>query len=73
MVDEIACAVDNAAQYGIVTQSDVTRFVEYTVIYGPGFDSKEPWATRILLAAGLSGAEKMDGIDDHDQFEMNRE
>lgn len=69
----IGQGISKAARYGIVSQLDVTRFIEYMVLYGPEFDSQVAWAREILHSPGIPAREKMDRIDDYDTFGMNRE
>lgn len=54
--------VKRAKKYGVLTEYDVTRFIEYEFEYGEGFDSL-PWAAPVLVAASLTGDEKMDRLD----------
>jgi hypothetical protein len=65
--------ISQAAGYGIVSQIDVTRYIEYMILYGPDFDSQLTRVGEILRTPGLQSAEKMDRIDDYDQFARNRE
>lgn len=51
-----------AGAFGIVGEEDLTRFIEYAVEYGEGFDL-EPWAAGVLNAADISPDEKMDRLD----------
>lgn len=58
-----------AAEYGVVLAPDVSRYIEYRVCYGAGFDRdpKRPWITEILRSSTLSGTAKMDRIDARDR------
>ena len=60
--------IDDAARYGVHANYDVRRFVEHMVEFFPGFDTKEPWAARILNG-NETGAEKMDNLDAYTTFE----
>lgn len=51
-----------AREHQIVSEYDVTRFIEYAFEYGGRFESL-PWAAPVLRASHLSGAEKMDRLD----------
>ena len=59
--------VARARGYGITLEEDVTRFLEYVVLYGPEFDLTQPWARDILNDIG-SGTEKIDRMDDYYEF-----
>jgi hypothetical protein len=66
--------VKTSAKYGISAECDVARYIEYMMIYGLSFDSDQrlDWAGRILKTEGISGAEKLDRIDQHDQLSRNQ-
>jgi hypothetical protein len=51
----------------------VARYIEYMMIYGLSFDSDQrlDWAGKILKTEEISGSEKLDRIDGHDQFLRN--
>lgn len=69
----IGRGISKASGYGIVSQIDVTRYIEYMVLYGPDFDSQLTWASEILQGPEVPTKQKMDRIDDYDTFVMNRE
>jgi hypothetical protein len=50
----------------------VRRFVEHMVGLGPEFD-EEPWAQAILASTRFRETDKLDRIDDYEQFEHNRQ
>ena len=62
--------VASAEPYGVRTEVDVQRYLEYMMIYGPDFDTnpRSAWAGDILRTEGIGGAKKMDWIDDYDLF-----
>lgn len=70
----IRVAIRKAAGFDISRECDVYRFIEYIVMYGADFEqsSRYSWAEYILRASELSGAQKMDRIDDCDLF-MSRQ
>ncbi len=51
-----------AREHDILSEYEVTRFVEYAFEYGGHFESL-PWVTPVLRASHLSGEEKMDRLD----------
>lgn len=53
--------LEAARRYGIRTAYDLSRYLEYVVYFGAGFD-RLPWANAILTGEG-SGRLKMDAID----------
>jgi hypothetical protein len=61
--ERIRAARERAASYGIQAESDVLRYLEFTVEYGPDFDAATSWAPPILQASGNSGTKKMDELD----------
>jgi hypothetical protein len=62
--------VEKAESHAVTDESDVERYLEYVVRYGADFDSAEKiaWAGAVLRRSDLSGAQKMDALDDHDLF-----
>jgi hypothetical protein len=65
--------IASAGRHGVLGESDVQRYLEYTLIYGADFDRTVPWAARILATEGVSGSKKMEWIDAHDQFGVDRD
>jgi hypothetical protein len=59
--------IASAGGYGIVSEFDVGRFLEFTLEYGVGFDSSD-WAAHILNDVTLSGSAKMNRLDDYTVF-----
>ena len=59
-----------AARHGVKDESDVARYLEFVVTYGPRFDvdEKTAWAGAILRRTDLSGTGKMNALDDHELF-----
>lgn len=57
--------IENAADYEITIENDVSRFIEYMVIFGEDFDIDEKtyWAGNILNKSESSGTEKMNEMD----------
>lgn len=57
--------IENAADYEITIEYDVSRFIEYMVIFGEDFDIDEKtyWAGNILNKSENSGTEKMNEMD----------
>lgn len=71
---ELICeGIRKAARHGVQLESDVSRFIEYMILYARDFDTspQSNWAARILRSAELTGTQKMDRIDDCDPF-INR-
>ena len=68
LLELIRTAIGKAAGYGIATEVDVTRYLEFAILYGRDFDSKLDWAAKILRTEGISGERKMDLIDEYDLF-----
>lgn len=63
-------ARDKCSRYGVDQELDIRRFLELTVLYGANFDSEQPWASRILAQAHLSGHERMRQIDEYELFAL---
>ena len=42
--------IDRAAKYGIKSERDVCKYIDFMMVYGRDFDTREdlPWASRIL-------------------------
>jgi hypothetical protein len=68
----IRAGMECAASYGIRAESDVMRYLEYTVEYGPDFDTASGWAPPILGAEGASGARKMDELDNWTTYTLRQ-
>jgi len=47
-----------AGRYGIEKENDVATFLDFTVMYGPGFPQDE-WAAGVLNCDALYGPDKM--------------
>ena len=62
-------ATRRAATYGIVGESDVTRFVEFVFEYGGGFEQLA-WAAPVLRSLELTGDEKVDRLGSISTFEV---
>jgi hypothetical protein len=73
LLDLIRTGIGRAAGYGITTEADVTRYLEYVILYGRDFDSKLVWAAKILRTEGIGGGRKMDLIDEYNLFMMRPE
>jgi len=54
--------INHAGKYGIVSQFDVQRFLEFRAEYGADFHSI-PWIAKVLNDSTLSGCGKMDRLD----------
>ena len=67
----IRAGISSAANYEVMDEVDVRRYLECLVLYGPDFDtnSKTSWAGSILRDNELTGMEKMNQIDDYLLFE----
>jgi hypothetical protein len=73
LLADVRQGVRTSAKYGISAECDVARYIEYMMIYGLSFDSDQrlDWAGKILKTEEISGSEKLDRIDGHDQFLRN--
>ena len=60
--------IRRAETYGVQSEYDVRRFLEFLAMYGRSFDSdpRIPWAGEVLRRSDLSGTEKMDRLDSYD-------
>jgi hypothetical protein len=61
-------AIETSRKYGMVTETEVARYLNYVISYGAEFDRTEDWAAAILNTAGLTGRQKLDRIDEYDLF-----
>lgn len=57
--------IANAKIYGIVFEDEIERYIEYTLLLGPRFDSKLGWASEILHREDLDGQAKVNAIGDY--------
>ena len=62
---------ERAATYGIESEFDILRYLEYCEEYGPNFDTATAWAPPILQADG-SGTGKMDELDNWTTYRLRR-
>ncbi len=62
--------IEKAERYGVVTVTDVERFLGYMITLGQDFDKtpETSWAGDILRQENISGISKMDSIDDRMNF-----
>jgi hypothetical protein len=60
----IRVGIDQAAEYDIVLERDVARYLELMLVLSPDFDDSDetPWGRNILTDASLSAEEKLDRI-----------
>ena len=56
-----------ARKFGVVHEPDVRIFLELMTEYGADFHTL-PWAAKILSDATLSGAGRIERLDDHSLF-----
>ena len=68
LFDLIRQGIHDSAQYEIVTERDVARYIGYTVTYGPEFHHAASWAAEILRTPKINGTQKMDRLDAYDLF-----
>ena len=64
--------IARAKSYGLRSKRDICRYIDYTFVFSPDFDRspKTSWARAILCARKLSGAEKMQRIDDYYTYQL---
>ena len=61
--------IASADPYGITIEKDVSRFIEYSVLYGADFHTRLGWVATVLQTRGINGTQKMDRIDNQAPFE----
>ena len=61
--------ISNAERYAIRAEGDVSRFIEYALVYGSDFDTRLKWVENVLRTDGINGTQKMDRIDNQALFE----
>jgi len=61
-------AMEQSKLYGVASEADVRRYVEYAVEFGSDFD-QSAWARPVLIGTG-TGTEKMDELDAYATFEL---
>jgi hypothetical protein len=72
--DELLCAVDEAIDsargYGIISESEIARYLHFTMIWGAGFDKRCDFAVprAVLTDKVLSGREKLDRLTELVRF-----
>lgn len=56
--------IARAAQYGIIGQRDVARYIDLMFMLSPTFDEDRrfPWASQILTDAGIDPVAKVDRL-----------
>jgi hypothetical protein len=62
----VRAALTRAASHELLIEWNLLRFVEYTLMFGLGFEDQPAfdWAQRILGDAGLNDTEKMDQLEE---------
>lgn len=63
LADRIHRAIDRATGYGLRTEYDIARFVEFQAYLGQDFDVEVPWAAEILRTEGVPGTQRMNRLD----------
>lgn len=72
LAETIHSGIAIAERYDITDESDVERYLEFHVRYGPDFSTgKTVWAARYLKDETLTGHDKINEIWNHEFFEMN--
>ena len=56
--------IQQAKNYGIETEVDIERFLEFRVSLGPQFDTRNDWIQEILVLQKRTGAQKLRMIED---------
>lgn len=71
----INSGIEKAEGFDLTIEEDVTRYLELMIIYGKDFDSDPgiSWAGEILNAQDLSGAEKIERLDNYIKFNLEEE
>jgi hypothetical protein len=71
----IAGGIEKARRYGISSEDDVRRYVEYMARYGQDFDTdrKTVWARRFLRDKDLDGTSKLNKMDEYELFAVRKE
>ena len=67
--DFVRGGLDVARGYGIVSRYDLRKFLEFRMEYGADFHLR-PWAAKILDDRTLSGAGKIEQLDDYSLFAL---
>ncbi len=57
-----------ARTYGIETEAELERYLEFRVSMGPGFDTKNEWIQDILGQRERTGAQKLRQIENQLAF-----
>jgi hypothetical protein len=65
----VSKGIASAQSHGVVAKYDIRRYLEYTVEYGPAFDTTE-WAKPILTAKEVDGTKKMNNLDGYSTYEL---
>ena len=70
--ETIDTAIERAAPFGITSEDDLQRSLEYVMLYGPDMDTNRetPWIGEILARADLDGTAKLNAMDDHLLFTL---
>ncbi len=53
----------HACGLGVRRAWDRGRFVRYALVYGSGFETREPWSSRVFARPGLDGTTMMDRVE----------
>jgi hypothetical protein len=61
-------AIARAREYGVKTENDVLRYLEFEAQYGPDFDKKFAAAQKILVRDDLDATGKLDQLDNWEMF-----
>lgn len=48
---------------GVLRAWDRGRFVRYELVYGPAFETRDPWASRVFARVELDGTRRMDRVE----------
>ena len=61
----VVAGIRQAERYGIDSEDDIRRYLEYMMVLAPDFDTnpRTAWAGEILRGCDVDGARKMEDID----------
>ena len=69
LVQRISKQIDCAESFGVCRECDVLRFLEFEILYGPGFPGSHKTPGDILRRRDLDGARKIEMIENWEMFE----
>lgn len=63
LLADMKTAITASRERGLCTRSDMERFSDLTVLFGPGFEKREDWARKAFERKDLVPRERLETVE----------